>query len=228
MRRLLLVPVALAGAALAVVPALGQSTVTVHATSSNTFAPAAVGVKPGDTVRWVNDGGFHNVHFEDGSFNQPPQSSPPEAWPGGEVTRKFDQPGEYRYYCDAHASIGMKGTVYVNDQGTVPPTATDPTTQPTTTTPADTRAPSLTVSARSSTRGRGLFVRIRVGEPATVRGTVRGGGATRTVRVRLPKGTRNVRLLRRPKRGRYAITLRATDAAGNSGRTARLTVTVRR
>jgi plastocyanin len=225
-RRLLLVPVALAGAALAVVPALGQSTTTVHATPQNTFTPQNIGVKPGDTVRWVNDGGFHNVHFEDGSFNQPPQSSPPEAWPGGEVSRKFDQAGEYRYYCDAHASIGMKGTVYVNDQGTVPATATE--TTPTQTTPSDTRAPSLTVTARRSTRARGLFVRIRVGERATVRGTLRGGGKTRTVRVRLPAGTRNVRLLRRPKAGRYTIALRATDAAGNRGRTVRLTVTVRR
>ena len=82
-RRLLLVPAGLAGFAVAVVPALGQSAgPTVHATTGNTFVEARVAVKPGTTVRWVNDGGFHNVHFEDG-FNQPPSSSPPPAWGGG-------------------------------------------------------------------------------------------------------------------------------------------------
>jgi plastocyanin len=223
-RRLLLIPAGLAGFAAAVVPALGQSTgPTVHATSDNKFVEARIAVKPGTTVHWVNDGGFHNVHFEDG-FNQPPSSSPPPAWGNG-VDRTFDKPGEYTYVCDAHAGIGMRGTVYVNDAATVPP-ATD--TQPTTTTPAgDTRAPSLRATAQRSTRARGLSVRIRVGERAKVTAAISGPGGKLTVRRTLAAGTQTVRLLRHPRRGRYRLSLRATDAAGNASPAVHISLTVR-
>ena len=221
-RRLLLVPAGLAGFAAAVVPALGQSAgPTVHATTSNTFVEARIAVKPGTTVHWVNDGGFHNVHFADG-FNRPPSSSPPPAWGAG-VDRTFDKAGEYAYVCDAHASIGMKGTVYVNDAATVPAE-----TQPATTTPAaDTRAPSLRGTARRSTRARGLGVRVKLGERAKLTATIRGPGGTRTVRRTLAAGTRAVVLLRHPRLGRYRLTLRATDAAGNASRVVHISLTVR-
>src|SRR4051794_28963306 len=174
-RRLLLVPAGLAGFAAAVVPALGQSAgPTVHATTSNTFVEARIAVKPGTTVHWVNDGGFHNVHFADG-FSQPPSSSPPPAWGTG-VDRTFTRAGEYAYVCDAHAGIGMKGTVYVNESATVPAE-----TQPTTTTPpADSQPPSLRATARRSTRARGLVVRVRLGERAKLSATLHGPGGTPT------------------------------------------------
>jgi plastocyanin len=224
-RRLLLVPAALAGFAVAVVPAVGQSDApTVHATTDNTFKEATIAVKPGTTVHWVNDGGFHNVHFEDG-FNQPPSSSPPPAWGAG-VDRKFDHAGEFKYVCDAHASVGMKGTVYVNDAATVPATATQ--TQPTTPAGRDTTAPRLRATARRATRAGGLALRVRLDEAATVTARASGPGGRRTVKRKLAAGTRTLVLVRRPRPGRYALTLRAVDAAGNAARAVHITVTVRR
>jgi plastocyanin len=113
MRKLVVLPVAaLAGAAIAVVPALAANqNVTL---SDNAFTPATVTVSVGETVTWDYPSGssVHNVHFDDGSFNQPPQPAPPGVpgvWP---VSRKFDTPGEFTYLCDAHAQT-MKGKVVV-------------------------------------------------------------------------------------------------------------------
>jgi len=212
---------ALAGVAVAVVPALGQSGPTVHATTDNTFKVATIAVTPGSTVKWVNDGGFHNVHFEDG-FNMPPQSSPPPAWGDG-VTRSFDKPGEYKYVCDAHASIGMKGVVFVNDQGTVPQTTS-------TTSPSggkDTTAPKLRALALRSTTRSGLAVRVRLDERARLTLKVRGP-VNRIVRKTFAAGTRRIVAVRRPRAGRYRLTLRAADAAGNTSRSVHISVTVRR
>src|SRR3954447_2675232 len=41
--------------------------VDVHAGGAfgTTFSPADTSVDPGDTVTWTNDGGFHNVTFQD-------------------------------------------------------------------------------------------------------------------------------------------------------------------
>jgi plastocyanin len=79
---------------------------------SNTFTPSTVTVFQGETVTWNNTGGFHNVKFDDGSYTQPasPQSAP---WT---VTRTFDTPGSFRYYCQVHGGpggVGMSGIVNV-------------------------------------------------------------------------------------------------------------------
>jgi plastocyanin len=88
----------------------------------NLFDPAAVTVTQGDTVTWNNAGGFHNVHFEDGSFDQPP--SPSSAlW---SVSRPFTTTGSFRYYCEAHGSaggVGMSGTVTVKPPYQAPQSA---------------------------------------------------------------------------------------------------------
>jgi plastocyanin len=75
-----------------------------------TFTPDAVTIAQGDSVTWTNAGGFHNVHFEDDSFVQPPFVSP-DPW---SVTRTFDTPGSFRYFCDVHRGAGMTGTVNVS------------------------------------------------------------------------------------------------------------------
>ena len=81
----------------------------VTATPSNQFSPTTVTVTQGETVTWRNTGGFHNVHFDDESFLQPANVDP-SAWA---VSRSFDEPGSYTYYCDAHQAAGMAGTVNV-------------------------------------------------------------------------------------------------------------------
>jgi plastocyanin len=112
-------PLPLAAALLLAVPASAADQ-SVRATPGNDFEPADVTIDPGDTVTWTNGGGFHNVKFDDGSFEEP--ASPDfTQWT---VDRTFDAPGTFRYYCEAHggpSGEGMAGVVRVRDAtGSVP------------------------------------------------------------------------------------------------------------
>jgi plastocyanin len=90
-------------------PAAVAADQSVTATPTNRFSPDTVTVTQGESVTWTNAGGFHNVHFDDGSFQQPPIVDQ-SAWT---VSRAFDEPGSFTYYCDAHSFVGMSGTVNV-------------------------------------------------------------------------------------------------------------------
>jgi plastocyanin len=76
----------------------------VTAEPSNVFAPADVTISQGERVTWTNNGGTHDVHFEDG-FEQPadPSGSP---WT---VTRTFATAGLFPYYCTVHGGPGGSG-----------------------------------------------------------------------------------------------------------------------
>jgi plastocyanin len=103
-------------------PAANQ---TVTATSFSTFSPATVTVNTGDMVTWNNGGGVHNVHFDDNSFDMPPTATS-GAW---SVSRTFNSPGTFRYYCEAHGGpngSGMSGTVWVNGPGYAHPRGASP------------------------------------------------------------------------------------------------------
>jgi plastocyanin len=94
--------------------------VTVTA-SGIAFTPSSVRIAPGETVMWNNAGGTHDVVFPDG-FRQPPQpAGPGAAWP---VSRRFDSPGTFSYFCSVHQSQGMVGTVIV--EAATPPPGTPP------------------------------------------------------------------------------------------------------
>jgi plastocyanin len=67
---------------------------TVTATASNEFVEADVTVDIGDTVTWHNEGGFHNVKFDDGSFEQPADVQS-DNWT---VSRTFNSAGSFGYY----------------------------------------------------------------------------------------------------------------------------------
>jgi plastocyanin len=129
MRRLAIAtPVVLALAAVSA-PSLAADQ-TVRATPSNTFTPASVTVNVGDTVTWTNDGGIHNVKFEDGRLEEP--SSPAFTWTSN-PKRTFDTPGSFRYFCEQHGSaggVGMSGTVVVQGAGEPPPGGEPPDTTP--------------------------------------------------------------------------------------------------
>ena len=106
------------------VPALAANQ-TVTATNLNTFSPKTVVVNTGDMVTWNNGGGFHNVHFDDNSFDMPASPSS-AAW---SVSRTFTSPGTFRYYCEAHGGpngSGMSGTVWVNGPGYARPAGASP------------------------------------------------------------------------------------------------------
>jgi plastocyanin len=85
-----------------------------------TFSPAVLQVAAGDTVRFRNRGGLHNVVADDLSFrcargcdgtggNGAPSS---EIW---FVDVVFSQLGSIGYYCEQHGSPtdGMRGTIVV-------------------------------------------------------------------------------------------------------------------
>jgi hypothetical protein len=118
---------------------------------------ADVTVDIGDTVTWHNEGGFHNVKFDDGSFEQPADVQS-DNWT---VSRTFNSAGSFGYYCEAHGApngVGMSGTVTVNSGDTVPstdpPPGTDTVPGPgpppgTDTSPSPTPAPDTTGSVIS-------------------------------------------------------------------------------
>jgi plastocyanin len=92
----------------------------------NQFSPREVAIRPGESVTFTNQGGDHNMVWNDGAPAQPPTSVPPQQWPAEGLSRTFTRPGRYRYYCDAHGDrnddFGMTGYVNVNAKGVLPPT----------------------------------------------------------------------------------------------------------
>ncbi|HEV7517994.1 MAG TPA: Calx-beta domain-containing protein [Thermoanaerobaculia bacterium] len=86
------------------------------------YSPKTVTIHVGDTVRWTNAGGLHNLHAEDNSFrcsndcnsNNDVSSN---AWSSSHT---FNAAGTFRYYCDQHGGpggFGMSGTVSVLPAG---------------------------------------------------------------------------------------------------------------
>lgn len=100
----------------------GQDAVTIEVGADGNggpyaFAPAAVRVDPGTTVtfEWVSD--THNVLIEDA----PSESG----WGGVDAIENtgftheytFETEGIYKYYCQPHLALGMKGAIVVGGEG---------------------------------------------------------------------------------------------------------------
>lgn len=124
MRRVRAAVLLASGLSLVAAPALADDQ-SVNATTGSTFDPKSVTIKPGESVTFRNQGGFHNVKFDDGQFEQPadPSFSP---W---EAKRTFPSEGEFKYYCEQHGGpngVGMSGTVLVTASGQPPQDATAP------------------------------------------------------------------------------------------------------
>jgi plastocyanin len=206
------------------------------AVSSDVFTPSTVTINAGDSVTWSNTGGSHNVHFDDGSFIQPP-SPDSTMWT---ATRSFTAPTTLRYYCEAHGGpggSGMSGRVVVSAGGAPPPSPppSDPGGLPVT----DNVAPKVTVAVRSRQRLAGrraasLTVRSDEAATATLTGRLSVVGASKTFRLRkvTVSLTANVerrlavrltrtpltavrRALRRGSRPTVRLTVSVADAAGN-------------
>ena len=88
----------------------------------NAFNPQTITINPGDSVTFINKGGFHNVVADDGSFrcahgcdgdghggNGAASSS---TWV---ASLTFDHPGTIGYFCEIHGAPGegMFGTITV-------------------------------------------------------------------------------------------------------------------
>lgn len=83
--------------------------------SSNIFTPKDITIDVGQTVRWVNKGGDHNINGSQSTFPANPMSfgngqPSTDLW---SYDFTFTQTGFYNYQCDPHAAIGMRGTVTV-------------------------------------------------------------------------------------------------------------------
>jgi plastocyanin len=93
---------------------------TEHVVTANpglTFSPDRLVVIEGDTVRFRNGGGTHNVHADDDRFvcsvNCTTNTGPSGAEWSSVVA--FDHAGTIGYYCDKHGGTGggMRGTIVV-------------------------------------------------------------------------------------------------------------------
>lgn len=93
-------------------PAAAQTTVDVSA-SSGIFTPTDVTIDVGDTVRWTNTSGTHNVNGTTVTFPSNPESFGNALDTGWVFTHVFNTAGNYDYHCDAHEAFGMTGTVTV-------------------------------------------------------------------------------------------------------------------
>ena len=87
------------------------------------YDPQNLTINVGQTVRWVNDGGHHDVNGEINSLNNEPFNNPVvfnsdiTSEVGAVIfTYTFQTPGVYNYDCSVggHALNGMTGIVTVN------------------------------------------------------------------------------------------------------------------
>lgn len=99
------------------------------------FEPDRLYIRPGDTVRWVLDSGFHSTtaYHPDNSGHplRIPEGATP--WDSGLIRRDgeqfevtFEYDGVYCYYCTPHEALAMIGMVVVGkpqagEPGMLPP-----------------------------------------------------------------------------------------------------------
>ena len=80
---------------------------------SSTFNPDTLNINVGDTVRWTNSSGFHNVNATTVTFPSNPESFGNALTSSWVFDHVFTTSGTYDYQCDAHFSMGMTGVVIV-------------------------------------------------------------------------------------------------------------------
>ena len=92
---------------------LSQTMHTINA-GNYYYSPEALTIEQGDSVEFINDNGFHDVVITSGPelLTLPACSGPCDI---GVLV--FNTPGEYEYICSigSHSSLGMVGTITVNE-----------------------------------------------------------------------------------------------------------------
>jgi plastocyanin len=211
MRRL--APVLSLGLLLALSAPAPAADQTVAATSSNVFTPSSVTIDEGEKVTWRNQGGFHNVVFDDGSYTQPSEPSF-SAWT---VDRTFPNAGTFRYHCGFHGST-MSGTVVVRDPQQPPPPPGGDTTAP------DIDGlkivPSRFCNRKSSTcKKTGARIQFAIDEDARISGRIvrrSDGKKVGSLSITATAGEGEFAFSGKGlKLGRYRLELFPRDAAGN-------------
>ncbi|HET6230460.1 MAG TPA: plastocyanin/azurin family copper-binding protein [Longimicrobiaceae bacterium] len=92
--------------------------VTTQSGAAGQFQPSEITAKKGDVIHFVSDGGAqHNVDFtaaENPGAANLPAPSPYLAAPGQSYDLQVTMDaGTYKFQCDPHAPMGMKGTLTV-------------------------------------------------------------------------------------------------------------------
>jgi plastocyanin len=87
----------------------GPAVAATHdVTVRNTFfTPNNITIAVGDTVRWTNNAGLHDVKADDNSFSSPTATS-------FVFSRTFMSVAEVRYYCSVHSSPGQNINTNMN------------------------------------------------------------------------------------------------------------------
>jgi len=91
--------------------------------TNNKFTPNNLEIKVGDSVRWTNNQGFHDVRADNNSFTSGPPSSAQFVF-----ERTFDSVEEIFYYCTVHSAPGRNINAFMN--GRINVTSNDPIEPP--------------------------------------------------------------------------------------------------
>lgn len=75
------------------------------------FEPKEITVKPGDTIKWINNKAYpHNIVVQGQAELSHKKLL---VKPAAVVESTFTEPGEYSYFCTPHRGAGMIGKVVV-------------------------------------------------------------------------------------------------------------------
>jgi plastocyanin len=105
-------------------PAGGEAgVVEVRMSDDAAFAPASLRIRAGATVRWTNaSSDVHTVTTDPKAASEAKDVAIPagarpfssgDIQPGKAFEQKFTVPGTYRYVCEPHEGMGMKGEIVV-------------------------------------------------------------------------------------------------------------------
>jgi halocyanin-like protein len=100
----------------------GQDTVEIEVGAQGNggtfaFAPPAVKLSPGTTVTFNWTSNTHNVLFEEQPGESEWEGHSPIENTGFTLEHTFEVEGVYKYYCEPHLSLGMKGVIVVESGG---------------------------------------------------------------------------------------------------------------
>lgn len=228
------IPVLTVAIFMAAVPALAdQSVMTQGGDVYPAFSPTSLTVMPGEKVTFMHpDGGTHNVAWDDNGV-PPMPASPSITWGTTTPTRTFTTPGVYRFYCQNHGGpngFGMSGKVIVlNPDGTPPPGATPP---------PDKTAPSIT-SLKTSAGKKRFTLKFSSSEKGAASGKLERQNSHGVykkfgdVSFSVKKSSSNSITIKKTATGKslttgkFRVSFRVKDTAGNksSKKTATVTIT---
>ena len=93
----------------------GEVTVEVGAGGDLAYAPPALWVDTGTTVKFEWTNGNHNVVGDGNDLD----SGDPVSETGVNYEYTFEEPGIYNYYCTPHQGQGMLGSIAVGGEGDI-------------------------------------------------------------------------------------------------------------